>query len=93
MPNKAIDPCAWSLPKTVEGARQETDVVWALGVDEACRLLAVDAFVKVVVEECIGDIELISRPIAGRHKQEYGGDGRRLDHRRESFTKVAMPGH
>jgi hypothetical protein len=37
-------------------------------VDEACRLEAIDPFNQLVMQECVLDVKLADRPVAGGHQ-------------------------
>jgi hypothetical protein len=52
-----------------------TDNVQACGIDEPDRLLAIDLLLQMVVEECIGDVELMSQPLLAGDKSKHGADG------------------
>lgn len=56
--------------------------------DEAGRLIAVDSFGKVTVQERVLDIELMDDPSPGSCKMKNCPDGGRLDHRREGLMKI-----
>lgn len=57
-------------------------------VDEAARLLTVDAFGKVAVEECVLHVELMDRPAPASGEMEHHADRAGLDNRRESVGEV-----
>ena len=67
MADKTIEPRPRCLTEAVERAREEADVVGSLWIDEPSGLLAVHLFLQVAVEECIGDIKLVRRPVVRRH--------------------------
>jgi hypothetical protein len=50
-------------------------------VDEAGRLMAVDAFGEVTVQKSVLDVELMHWPPPCRREVKHSPDGRRLNHR------------
>ena len=58
------------------------------GVDEACGLLTEHLFLKMTMEEGVGDIHLVNGPAARHGKLEHGADGAGLDYRGERLGEV-----
>lgn len=88
MASEASEPCSWSLTETVQGAREETDVVGAGRVLEVGWLLAEDALGDVAVQERVGDVELVGCPALGGDDCQDGANCGRLDNRGEGFAEV-----
>ena len=63
MANEALEPRPWCLTEAVEGFGEKAYGVRALRVDEARWLLAVDLLLKIAMEEGVGDVKLVSRPV------------------------------
>lgn len=56
-----------------------------LNIDEARGLLTKDVFLKVAVEERVGDVELVRRPIVRGSNGEHGMDSGGLDYQCEGL--------
>ena len=58
------------------------------GVDEACRLLAEHLFLKMTMEEGVGDVHLVNGPAARHSELKHGADGPGFDNRGEGVGEV-----
>jgi hypothetical protein len=65
-----------------------TDVVRFGVVDEAGRLLAVDALDEVVVQKCVVDVHLVHRPVTSGSNGENSLNGGILDDGTEGLVEV-----
>jgi hypothetical protein len=77
---EAGEPSSRHLTQTIEGTVEEADSVRSVRIDEPDRLLAVDFFLQVSMEECIGDVELVRWPLLGRDESQHCADGGGLNH-------------
>lgn len=85
---ETLEPCPRRLLESIEGLDEQADMIGAVGVDETSRLMAVDAFRQIAVQECILDVELMNRPASSRRKMQHRANGGWLDHRREGLMEV-----
>ena len=85
---ETLVPRSRGLLEAVQRLVQATDVVGAVGVDEARRLLTLDLLVKIAMEEGILDVELVERPGARYREAEDDADRGRLDDGAECLVKV-----
>ena len=51
-------------------------------------MLAVDVFLEMAVDECVGDVELMCWLVVGGDEGEDGAYGGRLDYRRKCLAEV-----
>jgi hypothetical protein len=58
-------PGSWCLLEPVQKFDEEANMVGMGVVDEAGRLEAIDPFSQLAMQECILDVELVDRPVAG----------------------------
>lgn len=63
-------------------------MVRVIFVDEAGRLVAVDPFSEITVQEHVFDVELMYSPSSCGHEMKHRPYGRRLDHWREGLMKI-----
>lgn len=71
----------WRLLDSIERLDKQANMVGVFFVDEAGGLMAVDAFGKFAVEECILDVELVHRPSSNGGEVEHSADRRWFDNR------------
>jgi hypothetical protein len=86
--DETLEPCPWCLTETIERPGEQADVVWAAGINKPSGLLTVHLFLKVAVEESVGDVKLVSWPVVSSHKRQHGTNRGRLDHRRERLPEI-----
>ena len=86
--DEAQKPCPRRLTQPVERPREKTDSIWLLRILKAGGLVAVDALGEVAMQEGVGDVELMCRPVLAGDEHEHGADCRWFDHRRERLLEV-----
>jgi hypothetical protein len=88
MATKAKEPGPRRLFEPVQGLDKLTHMVRPILVDEAGRLVAVDAFREITMEKGVFDVELVDKPPPCRREVQYSPDGGRLHHRGERLVEV-----
>jgi hypothetical protein len=63
-------------------------VIRSIGVLETRQLPTEHAFVEVAVQERVGNVELMCRPVLHGDEREHGPNRRRFDDRGERFAEV-----
>ena len=75
------EPRSRRLLESIERFDEQANVVGVFFVDEAGWLMAVDAFSKFTVEECVLDVELVHRPSSNGGEVEQSADRHWFDNR------------
>lgn len=66
-------------------------MIWLVGVSEAGGLLAEDCLLKLAVEECVLDVELVDGLVVVDSEGEHHSNGDRLDDGAKGLI-ISMPG-
>jgi hypothetical protein len=77
---EAMKPGARCLFKTIKRLVQAANMRGMSGVNKAGGLLTIDGLMKMPMEECVLDVELMNGPRVHGGKAEHNADGGGLDH-------------
>jgi hypothetical protein len=83
-----MKPCPRSLFEPIKRFLQAANMRWMGGVNKTRRLLTINCFLKMPMEECILDIHLVDGPRVHRGNAEDQTNGGRLDYGTECLAVV-----
>ena len=85
---KSLIPSTRSLFHTIKRFLQQTHIIWMNGISESHRLIHIDGFMKLTMQECTFDIQLMNRPRFGHSYPENSSNSYGLHHGAESLFTV-----